>query len=667
MGKMNLLGFGFLLGLFSIMLALIPEDVVSGETDASLLRFTEVAEDVGLYHRGETWGWSIGDFDDDGYVDLFLANHPEQGLPDTLLYSYLMHNEGGIRFTDVITGSGISYHEDRHDEPWVDYDNDGDLDLFVSIGGRGGSAAQGPNQLWEQVTSGVFTDVAQPVKVDYPDGRGRGMVWLDYDLDNDLDFFFTSAPVEETGLNAFFRNLSGIFSISSQPHIDPSSGSHTNVSVADYDNDGDPDIYVTDETALYRNDGLLFSAVQDSAGVASGAVQASDWGDYDNDGDLDLFLTRGRTDLGADFWKISENEIKFVGRAEADEDGLDITVNAGGNLTFYLQERAGGTVTRDTYFIYIGDTNDNPGSNPFTITFGDTSQQPAYTPNLSEGFYIWQSVAGTYHIRWSGPQGQMYRFSGIITTDTTFADVSPYMIESISVSPLSDQLFQNQGDGTFIDIAAVAGVDDQNDSRGADWGDFDNDGDLDLFVQKFGLMDENIPNRLYLNNGDGTFTDVASQVGVTGDRIGAGWGALWADYNNDGFLDLLTSQATWPWPLETGSYELFHNEGNDNHWMMIDLRGVTSNSRGLGAKIYVTVGGETQYREYADNSHYFNHYSGPVHFGLGQATLIDIIRIEWPSGQIDEFYNLPVNRRFTVNEGSELDIWINTYIPMMVR
>jgi hypothetical protein len=185
--------------------------------------------------------------------------------------------------------------------------------------------------------------------------------------------------------------------------------------VGDYDNDGDPDIYVTDRTALYRNDAGTYTAVHATSGVSSTVVQGADWGDYDNDGDLDLYVTRGKTDLKTDFWYQPEDEIVFAGRAEADEDGLEITVNGGGNLRFYLQRRAGGSITHEPDIIYLGASGQNPATNPFTMMYGDTSGPPAYTPGVSNGFFIWQSPAGTYHVHWSGPEGSFYRFAGTIS------------------------------------------------------------------------------------------------------------------------------------------------------------------------------------------------------------------------------------------------------------
>ncbi|NOH10402.1 MAG: CRTAC1 family protein [Chloroflexi bacterium] len=222
------------------------------------------------------------------------------------------------------------------------------------------------------------------------------------------------------------------------------------------------------------------------------------------------------------------------------------------------------------------------------------------------------------------------------------------MLEPPAHQPTNEALRSNEASPpVFLEVADVANLHHRNETWGWAWGDYDgdgyldlflgnhpeqgvppqpeelhsylmrNDGDLDLFVTTFRPFGTNSPNHLYSNNGDGPFEDVAMQSGVAGVREGADWGTLWADYDNDGFLDLLTSQATWPWPLEPGSYELFRNQGNENHWLKVDLQDVSSNSGGIGAQLWLTIGGQTQFREVSDSSHYFNHYSGPVQFGLG--------------------------------------------------
>jgi uncharacterized repeat protein (TIGR01451 family) len=617
--------------------------------------FTNVTDAAGLYYRDDTWGWAWGDYNDDGYIDLFLGNHPLLNEPPPQWReSALMRNNGDGTFTDMIHGSGISLEEDRHDMAWMDYDDDGDLDLWVSVGGRGG-VGEAPNQLFRQEANGQFVEVAGTARVDYGQGRGRGTAWLDYDLDGDMDLYFTGADRIEAPNTMFRNNGNGTFTNVGQLGTDTFTGANSQVAVADYDNDSDPDMYVTGyNTRLYRNDNGQFTRAEESAGVRTWGATGAAWGDYDNDGDLDLFVSRGSHDFKGDYMEVSGNEIEFVGTRsdEGDEDGLDFVIG-GGSGTFYLQQRHGGIVERSTDVVFLGPDGHHPASNPFTMDAGDVSGPPPYTPGTSTGLYVWQSAPGEYHIRCTAPgTWPEHMSSGIITADASIVDVEEVQFETPELRALPNQLFRNQGDGTFVEMGRGAGVADAQDCRSADWGDYDNDGYLDLFVQTAGYVPHNAPDLLYHNNGDGTFTNLADGAGIGGTLHGFGWGAIWADYDNDGFLDMFTSHGSWVWPFDRGRYELHHNEGNENHWLEVDLRGVESNSRGYGAKLRITAGGMTQFREVGDSLHYHEHYVGPIHVGLAGHTVVDELRVEWPSGISQILTGIPVNQRLTVVESS---------------
>jgi hypothetical protein len=626
----------------------------------SPLVFEEVADEAGLYWRDETCGFAWGDYDDDGDLDLFLGNHPALSEVNQDRESMLMRNNGDGNFTNVIHQSGMVLVEDRHDTAWVDFDRDGDLDLWISIGGRGGQG-EGPSHLYRNDGGGKFVDVAPAVGVDYPKGRGRGTSWFDFDLDGDMDLFFTSAQREDA-VNAFFRQeADGTFTdIAAQLGIDPFVGPMPNVAVGDYDGDGDQDMFVTGlSTRLYRNDRTVFTEVSSAAGVRIGAATSAAWGDYDGDGDLDLYVARGDKEPGYDYHEYVGGEILFSTRVEDPdvEDGLDFRVAPGTPVTFLLQVRIGGGVFQDTQYVYIGQNRVHPTSMPFTLSGDEISGPPSYQPGAERGFFVWQSEPGLWHVRWVAIEGDSPEgYSGIITPAGPASDIQGVGYEEWVQQEMPDRLYRNNGDGTFTDVTAQAGLGAGDLCRSPDWGDFDNDGDLDLYVQTVGAMDADAPNLLYRNNGDGTFTEIAAQAGVQGSTEGFGWGSMWVDYNNDGFLDLLANQESWWWPLDRGRYELFRNPGNSNHWLKVDLRGVESNSRGIGARLWVRAGGKTYFREAMDNSHYFQHYVGPLHFGLGSATVVEELRIRWPSGTEQVLYNIPADQQIKVIEGQDLPV-----------
>ncbi len=629
--------------IFAPAAVLLPVGIRLSTADAAASpAFIDVTDTAGISYLGDTYGLAWGDFDGDGYLDLFAGNH--QGTPA------LYRNNGDGTFSDVLDGSGIGPRGDRHDSSFVDYDNDGDLDLYITIGAKGGTG-EGPNQLYQNDGQGQFTNVAEEAGVQDNLGRGRGAAWADYDNDGDLDLFIANA-FSENAPNAFFRNNGdGTFeNIGAEVNLAQYISSF-GAAWADYDGDGDPDLYVTgDENKLYRNDGFVFVDVTSAAGVEADLGAAPTWGDYDNDGDLDLYVSSGVRTGVKDYYTWSSHVITFVtGIRPSDEDGLNFTTPAGISVTFHLQEYKNVPI-QDPEIIFLGPDGHHPTENPFTLS-DEVSGPPPYEPSQDEGFFVWQPAPGVWRIRWTAPDLSINPyFSGLITTSHPISNVTAVKFEYPPGSSLPDHLFRNEGDGTFVDVTATAGLTCELDSRGAAWGDYDNDGDLDLFLVVAGGVSGNEPDRLYRNNGDGTFTDVAALEGVTGSSGGRGWSAMWADYDNDGFLDLYINHRSIVWPIPPGSHQLFHNQGNDNHWLKLRLIGSYSNRDGLGTKVWVTAGGQTQFRELHDESSHFAHYNGPLHIGLGANAMADEVRIEWPSGITQVLTDVQANQLLTLNE-----------------
>jgi hypothetical protein len=171
---------------------------------------------------------------------------------------------------------------------------------------------------------------------------------------------------------------------------------------------------------------------------------------------------------------------------------------------------------------------------------------------------------------------------------------------------LNNTLYRNQGNGTFSDVTSQAQVDDGTNTWAAVWGDYDNDGFLDLFVVRPGMHQLGVDNAniLYHNNQDGTFTDVAAQEGVAleDDLLTSSHKlAAWGDYNNDGFLDLVVKDGISP-NLATGDayigrHFLLKNNANSNHYIKVNLHGIQSNRQGLGARVTATYTGGFAFRE----------------------------------------------------------------------
>jgi hypothetical protein len=233
---------------------------------------------------------------------------------------------------------------------------------------------------------------------------------------------------------------------------------------------------------------------------------------------------------------------------------------------------------------------------------------------------------------------------------------------SLGGSSTSNTLYQNNGDGTFTDVTRQAGVTAIGNYWGCAWGDYDNDGYLDLFVACSGATVVGTPgnaNLLYHNNGDGTFTNVAANEGVELEDGGASPHrcAAWADYDNDGFLDLIIKDGCGP---EGGSassalglHRLFGNRGNNNHFLKVKLNGVQSNKSGIGARVRVTSSNGQAFRENngGGGGEFWSQGSEPLQFGLRTATTATL-RVIWPSGIVDQLNDVAADSTITVVEGS---------------
>lgn len=216
----------------------------------------------------------------------------------------------------------------------------------------------------------------------------------------------------------------------------------------------------------------------------------------------------------------------------------------------------------------------------------------------------------------------------------------------------ASQLFSNDGAGNFT---LTPGIWDQEVgcSFSSSFGDYDNDGFLDLFITN-GFCAPNLTNFLYRNLGNGTFEKILSEeVAID---TGSSYGCAWGDIENDGFLDLIVAN----WQQESQENNLYKNLGNSNGWLELELEGVISNKSAIGAIISctATINGQsvTQTREVSAQSGYCSQNSLVVHFGLGNATEITDIGIFWPSGIEESFGNLQLNTFYKVIEGQGIGI-----------
>jgi PKD repeat protein len=612
--------------------------------------FAEVTDSTGLSAVFDelTFGASWGDFNGDGFPDLLTGPHkPPPGL---------YRNNGDGTFTDIVESTPLNTAGNRHGGAWGDYDNDGDQDLFIATDRVSGTGPL-PNELYRNDESEQFVEVAEQANVSDGNARAQTVSWSDYDRDGDLDAFVANEyrPGDYAPNRLWRNNGDGTFTdVASEAGVAASQVLKAGGFV-DYDFDGWPDIFVLGRpNLLYHNkkDGT-FDDFTSTTGFANQTGTSYAWGDYDADGDADLFIGTGSLTVD-DHLETEAHRALFIGDVRGDEDGFDLEV-AGQTISLELELLQVGCLNLSC--IHIGANDIQPTSNPFEVG-AEANGTPDYSPGVDSGYYIWRDE-GTdiWHVRWSDGIGWKRSYAGIVTT--TEPILSSTATDMELPPPLSGNalLWRNEGDGTFTELSAEAGLSAPGNYRSANWIDFDNDGWLDLFVADQGtLQSGNGSNHLFHNSSDGTFEDVSALVGLEGTTEGGTNVSAWADYDRNGFLDLFVMNGgyggNWygKWPFDKGPQQLFRNEGNTNHWLQLKLVGQISNRQGLGAIVRVAVGVRTWVQTHTDGSVAKCQDASSLHFGLGESTIVDSIVIDWPSGVHQVLTDVSVDQYLTIEE-----------------
>ncbi|ASS50285.1 MAG: hypothetical protein CHH17_16445 [Candidatus Fluviicola riflensis] len=480
----------------------------------------------------------------------------------------------GQTFTKITVGDFVNTPSDSRSVNWIDVNNDGFVDLFISNGKRGGEN----NLLYLNNGDGTFSAVTNGSIVN-DNMPSVGATWADSDNDGDFDCAVVNWYNQP---NLFYENNGkGKFTLAKNGPVATDFGYSETATWGDYDNDGLVDLYVTHSegnlsNVLYHNDGgNTFTKITTGLPVTDRFVSRSaNWTDFDLDGDLDL----------------------LVGNEKQQFENLYQNDGSGNFSSVSLEEIAG----------Y------NPGNTMSTnsIDFDNDGDLDFFFAN-----------------------------------DRGFND-----------------LLRNNNDGSFSRLNDDEMCKTPGHSFGSNWGDIDNDGDLDLYVTNAFTAGKRQQNFLYLNNGDGSFSRDTNSA-IVGD---AGWsyGCAFADYDNDGFLDLAVANCF----DGTQPNSLYHNNVNTNHWIEIQCVGTVSNRSAIGAKVKVKAlvnGKETwQLREISAQSGYCGQNMLTAHVGLGNAARCSEIVIEWPSGIVDRYTDVIADRIAVALESQSLRFTTDETVPV---
>jgi len=533
------------------------------------------------YYNGG--GVAVGDVNNDGLPDLYFTSNRGS--------NHLYLNKGNYHFEDITERAGVADSVGwKTGVTMADVNGDGFVDIYVS--GVSYLGMHGRNVLYINNGDGTFTDRTKEYGLDF-EGFSTQALFFDFDDDGDLDMYL---------LNHSVHAEHGAATAASRADRNPRAGDR-----------------------LYRNDGVHFVDVSAAAGIYGGAlgyglgVVASD---FDGDGCMDLYVAN-------DF----------------QEDDFLYHNNCNGTFT-----EVGGTALRHSSRSSMGvdaaDINNDGRPDLITADMLPPRQDILRTSATIEsyGLYARKLEAG-YH-----PQ---------------FA---------------RNTLQLNRGAGVFSDIGFLAGV------AATDWSwapllaDFDNDGRTDLFITSGiyrrpndldylayvanpaiqaslakGITRENltlvqrmpqvaIPNHLYRNNGDLTFTDVASSWGLG--QSGFSNGAAYVDLNNSGALDLVVNRINAPAAI----YRNRTTEIGGSHYLRVVLKGTGGNTQGIGAKVVVWRLGRSQVLEQMPTRGFQSSVDPRLHFGLGDATRIDSLRVTWPDRRVQTVTDVAADQTLTLSQ-----------------
>ncbi len=478
-----------------------------------------------------------------------------------------------------------------------------------------GSAAIAASLGWTLAQT-PFVEQAVIRGIDYTTGSeyqfGYGVGFADLDNDGDPDVI---ALGRSDGLIGIYENSgTGNFTDRSSGNGAPLFPGASGLASADYDNDGDLDLYITNvfgPNLLLRNDGAFtFTDTTVAAGVGDGAQgEGPSWGDYDGDGWLDLYLPN---------YSITPSANPGPNRLYRNQgDGTFVDVLAATGMD-------GDGYTFQARFLDY----DEDGDADLYIS-NDRCVDTAITNRL------WRNDGGTFTEVTSASQTGACIFS----MGVAVGDFDRDMTQDLYATnlPFGNPLYLNQGNGTFTESSVLAGVVSLATGWGANFFDFDNDTHLELFVCNDGW-----PNRMYNHDGSWPCVDQATAYGVTSTAYNS-FGSAVADIDGDGDLDLLVSN-------RLAKIELFVNkQGELNNWIKFRVVGEAPNRFAVGAKVRILTGVIEQVREIHSGTSYKSQDELPVHFGVEPATVIDEIEVIWPGGSVTRtLLDLDANQTWTL-------------------
>lgn len=511
----------------------------------------------------------------------------------------------------------------------------------------------------------TFIHVSSPEKRWIVESMSGGVALLDYDNDGYLDIYFVNSltvdlvKANKKTKSALYRNnRDGTFTDVSDKARVADTGWGMGAAVGDYNNDGFVDIYVTavgPDHLLKNNGDGTFTDVTRTARVGDPRWGAgASFVDYDHDGKLDLFVTNY---VAFDFKKMPEFGVGKLCQYKGVPVQCGPRGLPGDGDTLY-RNNGDGTFADVTQKAGVSDPEGYYGMQVICSDFDEDGLIDIFVANDSTPNFLYQNkgdgtfkevgfISGTAVNENGSEQGSMGATIGDYNHDGKF---------DLFITNFDDDyntLYHGDGQMSFTDVsykANVAAVSLPYVGWGTKFFDYDNDGWVDLFVAN-GHVYPQIPtyrqrNLFHRNNRDGTFTEIAEQLGPAFQEKRVGRGVAFGDLDNDGDVDIVINNLD-------GAPQVLRNEGgNGNNSVLIKLVGVKSNRDGIGARIKIVSGDLSQIDEVRSGDSYISQSDLRLHYGFEKRTKIDLIEVRWPSGNVDKIEDAKMNRIVTIKEGS---------------